>query len=88
MPGRNNIHCQVVINGIRHLGSCKPVPDQTIKIILIAVQVILQHVRRKGDIRRPDRLMGILRATAGLECPRFSVIVIIPIVLSDIVSGS
>ena len=45
MPGGYSIHCQIVIDGICHLGSGKAVPDQAIQRILITVQVTFQHIR-------------------------------------------
>ena len=61
---RRDIHRRLVEHRRRHLARHKPLPDQPVQPELLIGQIPPNRLRRISHIRRPNRLMRILRLTS------------------------
>src|SRR4051812_38823577 len=56
-----NVNCRLVEDGRSHLRSDEALPDETIELQLLFVEITSERVRRAGDIRRANRFVRVLR---------------------------
>src|SRR2546426_2316492 len=60
----------LVVHGGRHATGGESPPDEVVQLELVCGQVLANRIRRAADVGRPDGLVGILRARAGLRGSR------------------
>src|SRR6266852_8326467 len=57
---------RLVVDRGRHAAGDETAPDELVELELVRAQVFADRVRRAVDVRRPDRLVGVLGAWACL----------------------
>src|SRR5262249_53367460 len=82
-PGRD-LGRRRVVDGRRHLRGDEAFPDQTVDLRLVAGDVLRDLVGRQVEVRRPDRLVRVLRVAPALEVTRRLGQRFVPVLLADV----
>ena len=61
-----DLHGDAVIHGVGHLAGHKATPHQSVQTVLLAGEVLFQHLRRPVHVAGSDGLVGVLSAGLGL----------------------
>ena len=78
-----DLDLRLVVHRRRHPAGHEPPPDQVVELELVRAQVPADRFRGSADLRRPDRLVCVLRARARLGRSRAAADILLAEALRD-----